>query len=221
MTSMVPERSTRVATGSLPRASRGASPRSIRWTSELSSSSPTSKYFSGSRSSSSKNTPSALIFARICLWAEQDTPIPTGQDPPCRGSRATLTSCTKYLPPNWAPIPTSLHIWVISSSHSVSRRARPAGLPSRGRPSSSPAARSFTVFMVMSGLRPPTTTARWYGGHAAVPNARISSAMKALKASGRNTALVFWINFVLFALPPPLTMKEISYSLPCPEKISI
>ena len=34
--------------------------------------------------------------------------MPTGSDAPCRGSRITRTSWQKYLPPNCAPMPSSL-----------------------------------------------------------------------------------------------------------------
>jgi hypothetical protein len=37
--------------------------------------------------------------------ALHDTPMPTGQLAPCRGSRITRTSWQKYLPPNCAPMP--------------------------------------------------------------------------------------------------------------------
>ncbi len=45
-------------------------------------------------------SPSRLIFPRICRSAEQETPMPTGQEAPWRGSRITRTSWQKYLPPN-------------------------------------------------------------------------------------------------------------------------
>ena len=32
----------------------------------------------------------------------------TGQDAPCLGSLITRTSWQKYLPPNWAPMPSRL-----------------------------------------------------------------------------------------------------------------
>ena len=62
---------------------------------------------------------------QTCLSAEHDTPMPTGQDAPCRGSLTTLTSWQKYLPPNWAPIPIlCVSLW-ISCSSSRSLKARP------------------------------------------------------------------------------------------------
>jgi hypothetical protein len=49
---------------------------------------------------------------QICRSALHDTPMPTGSDAPCRGSRITRTSWQKYLPPNCAPMP----MWRDSSS---------------------------------------------------------------------------------------------------------
>ena len=46
----------------------------------------------GSCSSCSTKTPSAVIFARICRSALQETPKPTGQEAPWRGKRTTLAS---------------------------------------------------------------------------------------------------------------------------------
>ena len=34
----------------------------------------------------------------------------TGHEAPWRGRRITRTSWQKYLPPNWAPMPKSLHL---------------------------------------------------------------------------------------------------------------
>ena len=65
----------------------------------------------------------------ICRSALHDTPMPTGSDAPCRGSRITRTSWQKYLPPNCAPMPM---VRVSSStfcSISRSRNAWPALLP--------------------------------------------------------------------------------------------
>ena len=67
------------------------------------------RYFAGSRSSSSRKMPSAVILPSACRSAEQDTAIATGQEAPCRGSRTTRTSWQKYLPPNCAPMPND---WV-------------------------------------------------------------------------------------------------------------
>lgn len=46
----------------------------------------------GSCSSCSTKTPSAVIFARICRSALQETPKPTGHEAPWRGKRTTLAS---------------------------------------------------------------------------------------------------------------------------------
>ena len=64
-----------------------------------------------------------------CLSAEQDTPMPTGQDAPCRGKRTTLTSWQKYLPPNCAPMPSFLVSSSTCCSSFVSRKPRPCSLP--------------------------------------------------------------------------------------------
>ena len=45
-------------------------------------------------------TEMCICLKPTCLSAEQDTPMPTGQEAPCLGNLTTLTSCTKYLPPN-------------------------------------------------------------------------------------------------------------------------
>ena len=63
------------------------------------------RYDAGSRSSSSRNTPSAVILPSACRSAEHETARATGHEAPCRGSRTTRTSWQKYLPPNCAPIP--------------------------------------------------------------------------------------------------------------------
>ena len=62
--------------------------------------------------------------------AEQETPIPTGQEAPWRGNLTTRTSWTKYFPPNCAPIPICwLSSWILCSN-STSRNALPCSLPS-------------------------------------------------------------------------------------------
>ncbi|SKY13087.1 Uncharacterised protein [Mycobacteroides abscessus subsp. abscessus] len=58
------------------------------------------------------------------------------------------------------------------------------------------------------------TTARWYGGQAAVPNDRIFSSRKVSRRSGLRIALVSWNRKDLLALPPPLAMKRNLYSGP-------
>ena len=70
-----------------------------------------------------------MIFASAWRSAEQETPIPTGSDAPWRGSRITRTSWQKYLPPNWAPMPSSRERFRTSRSSSTSRKARSSGFP--------------------------------------------------------------------------------------------
>ena len=55
------------------------------------------------------------------LTAEQLTAIATGQLAPWRGNRITRASCTKYLPPNCAPMPVLCAICITLASHSRSR----------------------------------------------------------------------------------------------------
>ena len=59
---------------------------------------------------------------------------------------------------------------------------------------------------------PPITTARWYGGQAAVPSERIFSSRNSSIRFGFRTALVSWNRNDLFAEPPPLAMKRNLYS---------
>mmetsp|Transcript_19909 Transcript_19909/g.32492 ORF Transcript_19909/g.32492 Transcript_19909/m.32492 type:complete len:211 (-) Transcript_19909:167-799(-) len=164
------------------------------------------KYFAGSVSSFSRKTPSSVIFALACLSAEHDTPIPTGQEAPWRGSRTTLTSCKKYLPPNWAPMPSSWDNLRIFSSHSTSRKALPNLFPEVGKPSRYLQLANLTVFRFCSAERPPTTSARWYGGQAAVPMFWTCSVTKSMKAFSLSTPFVFCKSCVLLALPPPFAM---------------
>ncbi len=56
------------------------------------------------------------------------------------------------------------------------------------------------------------TTARWYGGHAAVPSERIFSSRNFSMRAGFSTAFVSWNRNDLFAEPPPLAMKRNLYS---------
>ena len=80
-------------------------------------------------------TPSLVILALALRSAEQETPMPTGQEAPWRGRRTTRMSWAKYLPPNWAPMP-SFWAWTSSRfSSSTSRNACPCAFPSVGRPS--------------------------------------------------------------------------------------
>ena len=108
--------------------------RSICTTSPSSLSSVVSgRYFAGSRSSSSRKTPSAVILPSACRSAEQDTAIATGHEAPWRGSRTTRTSWQKYLPPNCAPIPKDWVSLKTSSSSSRSRKPWASIEPSVGR----------------------------------------------------------------------------------------
>jgi len=65
----------------------------------------------------------------------------------------------------------------------------------------------LTVLRHISAERPPTTIARWYGGHADVPSVAIFSSMKAANDAGLRSAFVCWKRNVLLAEPPPLAMK--------------
>ena len=56
-------------------------------------------------SSSSRNTPSLVIFPQAWRSAEHETATPMGHEAPWRGKRITRTSWQKYLPPNCAPMP--------------------------------------------------------------------------------------------------------------------
>ncbi len=66
----------------------------------------------------------------------------------------------------------------------------------------------MAVFSAYSALVPPTTMARWYGGHAEVPMARIFSSRNEAIRAGFRTALVSWNRYDLFAEPPPLAMNR-------------
>ena len=72
----------------------------------------------------------------------------------------------------------------------------------------------LAVFSANSALVPPTTMARWYGGHAAVPSERIFSSRNASIRAGFSTALVSWYRNDLLAEPPPLAMNRNLYSAP-------
>ena len=80
-------------------------------------------YLPGLFSSFSIQMPSRLIFALMLRSAEQETPIPTGQEAPWRGRRITRMSCAKYLPPNCAPSPRFCASASSSCSSCTSRNA--------------------------------------------------------------------------------------------------
>ena len=111
-------------------------------------------------SSSSTQMPSRSIFARMFRSAEQETPIPIGQEAPWRGRRTTRTSSAKYLPPNCAPIPVLRAASSSCASSSTSRKAWPCLLPVVGSPSRAFAEASLTVFRHASAEVPPMTKAR-------------------------------------------------------------
>ena len=67
-----------------------------------------------------------------------------------------------------------------------------AMLPSVGRVSRYLAEAYLAVFSANSADVPPMTTARWYGGQAAVPSVRIFSSRNFIMASGLRIALVSW-----------------------------
>mmetsp|Transcript_45504 Transcript_45504/g.74322 ORF Transcript_45504/g.74322 Transcript_45504/m.74322 type:complete len:210 (+) Transcript_45504:1430-2059(+) len=200
-----PVRLTRVETGCRLRVCSISAMGARRSTSTAgcSSSSRWGRYFAGSVSSLSKNSPSAVIFALIWRSAEHDTPMPTGQDAPWRGSRTTRTSWQKYFPPNCAPMPISWVICNTAFSHSRSRQPCPKDDPFVGSASRSCVDAALTVLRLNSADVPPMTMARWYGGHAAVPNSPIASFMNARRLSGLRMAFVFWYKNVLLAEPPP------------------
>jgi hypothetical protein len=56
------------------------------------------------------------------------------------------------------------------------------------------------------------TTARWYGGQAAVPSERIFSSRNSSRRLGLRTAFVSWKRNDLLAEPPPLAMNRNLYS---------
>jgi hypothetical protein len=59
---------------------------------------------------------------------------------------------------------------------------------------------------------PPITTARWYGGQAAVPRERIFSSRNSIIRVGLRIAFVSWNRKDLLAEPPPLAMNRNLYS---------
>ena len=133
-----------------------------------------------------------MILPSACRSAEHDTAIATGQDAPCRGSRTTRTSWQKYLPPNCAPIPNDCVSSKTFCSSSRSRNACADIDPDVGSPSRYFADAYFAVFSANSADVPPTTTARWYGGQAAVPSERIFSSRNSSIRFSFSTAFVSW-----------------------------
>ena len=99
-------------------------------------------------------------------------------------------------------------------SSSRSRNPPPAAEPAVGSASRYFADAYLAVFSANSALVPPTTMARWYGGHAAVPSDRIFSSRNDSIRAGLSTALVSWYRNDLFAEPPPLAMNRNLYSSP-------
>src|SRR5580693_9006642 len=213
-----PVSDTRVRTGYLVSSARISAIGRFRSTATTSpSSSPASisgRYCAGSVSSCSRNTPSAVILPSACRSAEHDTAIATGQDAPCLGSRTTRTSWQKYLPPNCAPIPVRRVMPSTAASSSRSRNPCPAAEPATGSASRYLADAYLAVLSANSADVPPTTMARWYGGHAAVPSDRIFSSRNDSIRAGLSTALVSWYRNDLFAEPPPLAMNRNLYSSP-------
>mmetsp|Transcript_25828 Transcript_25828/g.61246 ORF Transcript_25828/g.61246 Transcript_25828/m.61246 type:complete len:200 (+) Transcript_25828:915-1514(+) len=195
-TTMVPVRERRVLMGYLvsmfSTSFIGLLTSTLTTWSESLSSLISGRYLLGSISSCSRNTPSPVIFAFACLSAEQETPKPTGHEAPCLGRRTTRTSWQKYLPPNCAPIPIFWQSSLILASHSRSRKARPPALPLVWSSSRYLVLASFTVLSVCSALRPPITSAMWYGGQAAVPRVLTFSSMNSVSDVGFSSALVCW-----------------------------
>mmetsp|Transcript_39369 Transcript_39369/g.80647 ORF Transcript_39369/g.80647 Transcript_39369/m.80647 type:complete len:249 (-) Transcript_39369:568-1314(-) len=217
-TTMVPERERRVLIGYLLSSAStsfiGRLTSILTTLAESLSSFTSGRYLDGSVSSFSRNTPSLVIFPLACLSAEHDTPKPTGHEAPCLGRRTTRTSWQKYLPPNCAPMPIFWHCSWILLSHSRSRNALPPSFPLVCSSSRYLVLASFTVLSVCSALRPPTTRAMWYGGHADVPNIFTFSSMNSVSEAGFSSALVCWKRKVLFAEPPPLARYKNLYSSP-------
>ena len=79
----------------------------------------------------------------------------------------------------------------------------------------------MATFSVYSADVPPITTARWYGGHAAVPSDRTFSSRNAARLRGFRRAFVSWKRKLLLADPPPLAMNRNLYSSPGTAWISI
>ncbi len=149
-----------------------------------------------------------MILPSAWRSAEHDTASATGHDAPCRGKRITRTSWQKYLPPNWAPMPNCCVSASTFASSSTSRKPCPSSLPDVGSVSSECADASFAVFNVISAEVPPITSARWYGGHAAVPSVRSFSSSHVIIDDGLSSAFVSWNSRLLFAEPPPFAMNS-------------
>ena len=67
---------------------------------------------------------------------------------------------------------------------------------------------SLTVFIVASAEVPPMTTARWYGGQAAVPSERSFWSRNVSRFAGLSRAWVSWNSIDLLAEPPPLATNR-------------
>ena len=65
------------------------------------------------------------------------------------------------------------------------------------------------------------TSARWYGGQAAVPSVRSFSSSHVINDDGLSSAFVSWNSRLLFAEPPPLAMNNNLYASPSTDSISI
>ena len=195
-TTMGPVSITRVFTGwreSVARISSIGRLRSMCTTSSLSSSCVTSgRKRAGSVSSASTKMPSLVILPSAWRSALHDTANETGQLAPWRGRRMTRTSWQKYLPPNCAPMPVSWDSLRIFASRSVSRKPLPRSDPDVGSESRYRVLASFAVSTACSADVPPMTTARWYGGHAAVPSVIIFSNTHGSSAFSLRSAFVSW-----------------------------
>ena len=67
---------------------------------------------------------------------------------------------------------------------------------------------SLAVSTANSADVPPMTTARWYGGQAAVPSDCSLSNSHGSNVASLSNALVSWNRYDLLALPPPLAMNR-------------
>ncbi len=160
-TMIFPVKESRVDTGYLVSSARTSSMgrfRSISTAGAISGS-LAGRYSAGFSTSCSRNTPSRVILPLICRSAEQETPMPTGQDAPWRGSLTIRISRAKYLPPNCAPSPKSLDRSRTFCSRSMSLNAWPVSLPLVGRVSRYLADASFTALRLSSAEVPPMTNA--------------------------------------------------------------
>src|SRR5580704_10016693 len=101
-----------------------------------------------------------------------------------------------------------------AASSSTSRNPCPEAEPDTGNASRYLADAYLAVLSANSADVPPTTMAKWYGGHAAVPSDRIFSSRNDSIRAGLSTALVSWNRNDLFAETPPLAMNRNLYSSP-------